>query len=404
MRQFSTYIEYILMTRHYAFVPGIGGFLLRDIDASYSNNCYTPSHKEIHFNRFVTKDDGMLANAYMEADNISYEEACSQIQLEVAKIKVALDKKKSFELGNLGTLVYDADLHLTIKQPKRYPLDPTCYGLSNVNILPWQEVENKVTRKHRGIDYNEDVIAIPTYWLRRAAVIVILFACILFNESYDQTTKLSDFASVINTDILFGSATKKTQESKEKKTDNAPTELVSTEEISARNISVEDVSAKMGATRIETSPTLKNEETKEGQPFSLKTDESSKGITETNTQKHALTTSGKLYYIIIGSCTSLAEAEKMVKKKAEQGFENVGILEKDNRFRLYLKTFEVRSEGEKYLEEVRTNTPFQKAWLLPVRQESLLSFIIKNKDNDQLPMELSHTHKRTERDQGWINT
>ena len=114
------------MTRHYVFVPGIGGFLLRDIDASYVNGKYTPSHRQVHFNRFLTNDDGMLANAYMEAEGISYDEAMAQIRIEVAQIKSAIERKKSCQLGTLGALSYDSDRHLVVKIPNHFPLDPDC--------------------------------------------------------------------------------------------------------------------------------------------------------------------------------------------------------------------------------------------------------------------------------------
>ena len=388
MRQFSTYIEYTLMTRQYVFVPGIGGFLLREADASYSNHRYTPSHREIHFNRFLTKDDGMLANAYMEADNISYEEAISQIQLEVAQIKVALDKKKSFKLGNLGTLAYDSEHHLTIKQPKQYSFYPKNYGLNVLELRPWQEIESAKSKTLRSEEKNANVISIPTFWLKRAAAIIILLACFFINADFNQEENKYDYASVIETDILFGTASPNTSQSKKISEENWEEEkTLSMIEANAAShiLEIEKDSEKPITSIVETN----------------KDSENSSAITIKQT---SINTTHKLYYIIIGSCTSLKEAEMIAKKKESLGYENIGILERDNRFRLYLKSFTDRAEGEKYLQEVRTSTPFQKAWLLPVRQESLISFILKNFDNDQLPMELSHSHKRTERDQGWINT
>ena len=388
MRQFSTYIEYTLMTRQYVFVPGIGGFLLREVDASYSNHRYTPSHREIHFNRFLTKDDGMLANAYMEADNISYEEAISQIQLEVAQIKVALDKKKSFKLGNLGTLVYDSEHHLTIKQPKLYSFYPENYGLNVLELRPWQEIESAKSKTLRSEEKNANVISIPTFWLKRAAAIIILLACIFFNADFNQEENKYDYASVIETDILFGTASPNTSQSKKISEENWEEE---------KTLSMIEANAASHILEIE-------KDTEKPITSIVETNKDSENSSAITIKQTSINTTHKLYYIIIGSCTSLKEAEMIAKKKESLGYENIGILERDNRFRLYLKSFTDRAEGEKYLQEVRTSTPFQKAWLLPVRQESLISFILKNFDNDQLPMELSHSHKRTERDQGWINT
>lgn len=381
MHKLSTYIEFTLMTRHYVFVPGIGGFLLRDIDASYTNHKYYPSHKEIHFNRFLTKDDGMLANAYMLAEGISYDEAISQIQIEVASIKSIIEKRKSYQLGNLGILSYDSDHHLVVKNPKHFPIDPESYGLNAFSIKPW--IENEQLKKNKS--NQADIISIPKYWLQRAAAVVILLICYFANNSFitEQGSRVSDYANVFDADILFGNVAPNINNSR---TWDATWE----NEVVLANLE-SAVDSTVHATEV------------------VKTNTQSDAASNIVTQNVFNNTSipanpGKLYYVIIASCTSLDEAEHAVRNRQKAGYENIGILARDGRYRLYLKSFTDRTEGEKYLETVRTTTPFQSAWLLPVRQESLISYILKNFDNDQLPMELSHPYQRTERDKGWINT
>lgn len=352
------------MTRHYVFVPGIGGFFLRNVDASYSNKIYTPSHREIHFNRFLTNDDGMLANTYMMAENCSFDEAISQITIEVAYIKSSIEKNKSFELGGLGRLSYDSEHHLTLKNSKHFPLDPESYGLEPLHIHRWKDLENSQSSSVA----NSEVIVIPKYWLQRVAAIVCVLVCLFSNINLSDKSYRIDQAALFDSNILFGNATPNTMtdESWDKQWEEESTETNIDKPILSVN-----------------------------EPIEASVNDA--GKTTSNL-------SNKLYYIIIASCTSMEEAEYFVKKRQKEGFENIGILERDGRFRLYLKSFTDRTTGESYLEEVRTSTPFQKAWLLPVRQESLLSFYLNKLDNDQLPMELSHPHQRTERDQGWINT
>lgn len=378
MYSFSTYIEYTLMTRHYAYVPGIGGFLLREIDASYKNHIYTPSHYEVHLNRFLTKNDGMLANAYMEANNLSFEQATSQIQFEVANIKNQLGRNNSYKLGNLGTLTYDSDHHLTLKNAKQIPFDTESYGLNALEIKTWKEIEEDRNKSFGSKKDTAEVVSIPTYWVKRVAAVVALLLCFLVDNNFDKKSNIYEYASLFDSEIVL-----------DKLCPNTPT-AQNWDELWETELTLSEVEANTPKEIIEETP---KEEIVTEEPK-----------VEIAAQTLNTTTPSKLYYIIIGSCTSSTEAEHFVKKRNSEGYENVGILEKDGRFRLYLKTFTDRAEGEKYLEEVRTTTPFQKAWLLPVRQESLLSFNYKKIDNDQLPMELSYSHKRTERDQGWINT
>lgn len=385
MRNLSTYIEYTLMTRHYAFVPGIGGFLLRDVDASYVHGKYTPSHREVHFNRFLTNDDGMLADAYMSCEGITYDEAISQIRIEVAAIKSAIERKKSFELGNLGILSYDSDHHLVVKNPKHFPIDPDCYGLEAISIRPWAEMEGKRYADVNVSKHTADVVSIPKYWLQRAVAVAVLVICVFANIMFFQNNNApkTNNATMFDTEILFGNAEP-----------NIKADSIWNKEVAISNQA--ESCAPVAETVAETGNAKLSENTNK------KTNEYEVPVQRSVVQ--ASPTSGKLFFIIIASCSNFDDAERAARKKVAEGYEDVGILEKDGRYRLYLKSFAVRAEGESYLDEVRVSTPFQSAWLLPVRQESLLSYNQKNNDNDQLPMELSHHYKRTERDQGWINT
>lgn len=394
MRNISTYIEFTLMTRHYAFVPGIGGFLLRDIDASYEKGKFTPSHREVHFNRFLTNDDGMLANAYMMAEGISYDEAISQIHIEVAAIKSAIERKKSYELGNLGVLSYDSEHHLVVKNPKQYPLDPDCYGLETLNLRTWQEIENSVTSSANkdSIDNKQaDIIAIPKYWVRRAVVVLAIVICFFsnFDNFNSDGTRRSDYAAVFDTEVLFGNT--------------APNYSVAKSDVALWESEVAFANEIDNTTETNVLVVSEPEKVKEASAQVVaenKIDVSKIDIPVQRTTGLNTGSTDKLYYVIIASCSTQADALRAARKKVAEGYTHVGIIEKDGRYRLYLKSFTKRTECESFLEQVRISTPFQTAWLLPVRQESLLSYYLKNIDNDQLPMELSHPYKRTERDQG----
>ena len=113
----------------------------------------------------------------------------------------------------------------------------------------------------------------------------------------------------------------------------------------------------------------------------------------------AVTKPQKYYLIIVCSCTTQEDAEYQMHRLEKLGYNGLGILPRDGRYRIFINTFDVKTDAETYLNALRENKTFADAWLLAVRPESL-SLIIKNKDNDQLPMELSHLNKSAERDQG----
>ncbi len=387
MRNLSTYIEYTLMTQHYVFVPGIGGFMLRDVDASYANGKYVPSHREVRFNRFLTNDDGMLANTYMESEGITYDEAITQIRIEVAKINSHIRRHKSYELGNLGILSYDSDHCLVVKYPKHFPLDPDCYGLEPLSIHPWTEREKH--SQQYVFRPKADVVAIPKYWLQRAAAVLIIIACLFANTFIspgDKSNKTTN-ASMFDTEILFGNAVPNVASVADLDNEEAVIADVTSEEF--------DVVGQEPAVEAMNTFVV---------PESCSNKTASDEIPIQRTVVNNNGSNERIFFIIIASCSTLADAQRAAKKKLAEGYGNIGIIEKDGRFRLYLKSFAIRAEGESYLDEVRVSTPFQTAWLLPVRQGTLLSYNQKNIDNDQLSMELSHPNKRTERDQGSINS
>ena len=84
MRTFSTYIEYLLMTRHYCYVPGRGAYMLVDessslaktprigIDSKVLNTISAP-HRIVRFSPLLSHDDGMLASLLMEAEGMTFD-------------------------------------------------------------------------------------------------------------------------------------------------------------------------------------------------------------------------------------------------------------------------------------------------------------------------------------------
>jgi hypothetical protein len=81
-----------------------------------------------------------------------------------------------------------------------------------------------------------------------------------------------------------------------------------------------------------------------------------------------------LYYIVIASLPTAAAAEIQVERFRKEGFSNLGIIGDGNKRRVYLATFDDRTDANAFLVRFRAEHPRLKdAWLLVQRTRKRLS-------------------------------
>ena len=71
----------------------------------------------------------------------------------------------------------------------------------------------------------------------------------------------------------------------------------------------------------------------------------------------------KTFYIIIGSFPTEELANRRVNFYKRQGVENVGIVQKDDKYRLYINSFDDREVADSYLDDIRKDVSFKDAWI-----------------------------------------
>ena len=395
MRKFATYIEYLLMTRHYCYVPGKGAYMLGEEPATMGTHpCIGPDsrrmhklespHRVVRFSPLHHHDDGMLANLLMEAEGMSYDEACRYIERQAPLLP-----EDFHESASLRT-------------------DTENFGYSELMLETWGDIEARLNamnnhaqpaaavaeKKHR----DADIIAIPRYWAQRVAVVLLIAVCFFasFLGLDDQQTQ-QQYANVLDLSLLQRGAMAHQQMWDEE------------DDIEWTDDDSDIAGDELGD--IYAYSSYSDEYAEDESLVSYEADEESSESYEVNEEPSVpqepiaakpltVAPNGKLYYIIVASCPDMKDAERALGNLRKQGYNEVGILERDDRCRLYINRFGDKTEAEAYLKTLRQDSNFSKAWLLPVREASL-SIIIKNTyDDNQLFMELSHPNQRTERDQG----
>lgn len=431
MRTFASYIEYLLMTRHYVMVPGIGAFMLQERKGGMEMGQWRAPKRMVMFRHFATHDDGVLAHTMMEAEGISYDDAMARIRQEAARMEASIDREGCCTIGHLGQLRRQAET-LIFEAADNHQADPFYLGFSDFNPTRWADEEKRIEEEKRRQELalhpaigtekkpattkseKNDSISIPKYWLRRVAVIALFVLCFMGNfipTGFENGS--SNLANIIDTGLignlrrtnaLAGQSWDKAWETAEY-ADSIMAEADSlgllvmdneNQELTEASTSA-SIQLTMASTTTTTATTADSATQEVRKVWNENRNIASLPDTETAMNNSP---NGKLYYIIVRSCTSQEEADRVLSRLAKKGYPEIGILERDGRLRLFIHYSAVKSDAEAFLKEIRENDLFNDAWLLPVRAQSL-SHNIKNKDNDnQLFMELSHLNQRTERDKG----
>ncbi len=354
MLRFTAYIEYLLMTRHYCYVPGHGAYMLSDeVAATDEVQSIGPGSRRyqhlsaprrmVRFSPLHSHDDGILANLLMEAEGMTYDEACRYIARQVPQLSDDFVSQACADT------------------------DTENYGFAPLQVETWHDIEARLNPAAVEVTADapkpavHDGIVIPRVWLQRAAmialVVVFFFSNFIGLHNGDaQLASIIDVASLQRNAQLLNSLSAIYDDTEDDEDDE---DIVTDAPV---------------VTAVAPAPVVTT-----------------------------ASASGKQYYIIIASSRSEAEAMAVCRRYAEQeGFERIGILAKDNLFRVYTAIFDQQAPAVQYLRELRQLSPrFEKSWMLPLEGDKSLSYIIKDIYNDnQLSMELSHPNQRTERDQG----
>ncbi|HRH03984.1 MAG TPA: SPOR domain-containing protein [Bacteroidia bacterium] len=127
------YISNLLIEYDCVIIPDFGGFVGIYAPARIhpTQHSFEPPYKKIAFNKNLSTNDGLLANAIASDLSISFNEATLWIEQEVLRIEIRLAKREKVELAGVGTLYNDIEnnLQFTADTTINYLLDS--FGLSS---------------------------------------------------------------------------------------------------------------------------------------------------------------------------------------------------------------------------------------------------------------------------------
>lgn len=302
------YLEFSLPIHNCVIIPDFGGFILNMEPAGFlSNGEIKPPKHSIVFNPELNHNDGIIASYITKDEKISYNAACKKIKEFVTATKINLKDGRTVPFGNLGSFTTDNRGNIIFAQ-NRSIIHPGLFGLCPTSIKQLSEIDKIIVRNKRNLSLKYTIGAVAA----GVAAITLFMTPVNIKDSNNKTSQKADFISTITSSLSH-----------------------------YQDKGIEDLS---------------------NQTYNT---EQAGNTTEESSAKPK---SGRIYYIIVGGEDTMDRANNLLSKIKNNGFNNANIVEGDDRYRIYISSFEDKTQAESFLDTFRKENPkFETAWLYSKR-------------------------------------
>lgn len=136
--ELAKHLEVLLLSNDCVIVPDFGGFVAHYVSAHVDegDGTFIPPIRTLGFNPQLKMNDSLLAQAYMESQDISYPEALRHIEQEIDEIRRRISHEGSFCLEGIGVLRANDEGTYLFEPNESGILSPSLYGLGTFEFLP----------------------------------------------------------------------------------------------------------------------------------------------------------------------------------------------------------------------------------------------------------------------------
>ena len=352
MKQFVSHIDFLIQKHDCVIIPYFGGFVISHEFASIANDgTIMPPRMVVGFNPDLRYNDGLLAESYMNAYSISFDAACKKITDIVSRLNTILSLRQPIQIGNLGKLNLDAEGHLCFTPNTNFTFSYAHnYGLSTLNINRLVDI---VEIKEVARVVNKKRLSISRVFTGIGAVAAAVLVFFVTSTPVLDNDIAIDHKAGFFTDILAPSSAKH--------------EINDIDKIESLTTVAEAISSEINVANENSKAAVidKVEADKDLATVTPKIEEPISRVETTEIKKITY----PMYYIIVGSSTSITDAQNILRKTKNQGFKDADIVETSDRSRIYTASFENKSLAEKYLTNLKKDNPqFNDAWLYTKRR------------------------------------
>lgn len=360
--ELANHVAHLLLENDCVIVPSLGGFVAHYVPAKFDEKegVFVPPTREIAFNAQLRLNDGLLAQSYMTAYDLNFQEATAKIFQQVKEAIHTLHSTGQLLLPNVG------ELRFTMQQDYLFvPYDeritsPTLYGLDVFAMTPVATLEEEARHARvvkmtppqpvaaTGTDKKSVRMhpAVASAFRVTAVAAAAVAAFFILSKPVENTyVNNQNYADMLPTELFAQIASEASVTSADKVAE-AP--VKAQRQVVAREVSVAETQAKAPEVKtVEEAPV----EVAEPAPMAPKKIDSRRG-----------------YHLIVSSVTSTAAAEEEMARLIKAGLEDLKVLEMDGKFRISAGCYRTSSDAKVALEQVRQIEKCASAWMLRVRQ------------------------------------
>jgi hypothetical protein len=208
MKTIPSYIAYLLTKHECVIVPGLGAFVVSGPDGRGSNDTslLSPPAKFLGFNSDIRHNDGLLANAIVKGETITYREACSQIARYVDWIAASVKNQAPVHIAWVGRLELSAERKWLFAPSTYLSCNAGVFGMDKFYLPAIQDLEDAeeylptvaVRSKRRSISRRSSRPSV----VRRSLAIAAAILCLLMvavpvtDHSVHQSTQMAGILSL----------------------------------------------------------------------------------------------------------------------------------------------------------------------------------------------------------------
>lgn len=182
MNQFPTLIEYLLLTHDHVVIPGMGTFIVQQMEARRNDveEAFLPPYRSVRFNKELNHDDGTLLDAIQDCLKLTPENAEKALSTWVDDFNQQMDEEGYVEFGAIGVFANDERGNVVFTPQESGVTTPEFYGLDAFHMSEVdQEPRAKVVPMAAAVEADEREITIRinrriANWVVAACAAVLL--------------------------------------------------------------------------------------------------------------------------------------------------------------------------------------------------------------------------------------
>lgn len=329
MNSIYAHIEYLIRHQDCVIIPGFGAFVAHyqaaHIDAD--TGIMMPPARLIGFNSTLNHNDGLLAMSISRRCKLSYDNAVASINEQVNSMRYQLNNDKELSIGRLGLLKLNSGNNIEFEQHIHFATSSEFIGLSPIAVSPIDAKEKpEISNISTSIKKDSIQFTIKRDSFRIAASIVAIIGLGFLLST-----------PVIDNNVDYASLSVATN-----KVEYAPNTRIipqiSPEDIIISIPSDTDAKITIDTTSIINTPQI---------------------ATDYSNNANIRLSANDNYYLIVASLATRELAEKYIANSND----NLGLLEKDGKYRIYAATGSSPKQAMEPTQSERFAKKYPGAWV-----------------------------------------